>query len=169
LTYIIATENAPNGFFPGEVVMFAGITPPPGFFVLDGRQLPIVGNEALFRVIGNQYGGDGSSNFNLPNLIGVSPIGRLSGESPVAPQPNPVLVVVLPDGTSVPANQFLNGTVNTQNGSVNLQTLVDNLVQTSQLRLQAAEVTQALGLMDDGPQEIAFAGEENQMAALFGR
>ena len=36
----------------------------------DGRQLAISQHSALFSLIGNAYGGDGITNFNLPNLNG---------------------------------------------------------------------------------------------------
>ncbi|MCH2051037.1 MAG: phage tail protein [Trichodesmium sp. ALOHA_ZT_67] len=49
---------------------------PPGFFSLEGQVLPITGNNELFNIVGNQYGGDGVNNFVLPNLVGISPVGR---------------------------------------------------------------------------------------------
>ena len=33
-----------------------------------GQLLPVAANDALFSVIGNQYGGDGISSFALPKL-----------------------------------------------------------------------------------------------------
>lgn len=38
-----------------------------------GGTLPLRTNTTLFTVIGNSYGGDGSQNFKLPNLAGLSP------------------------------------------------------------------------------------------------
>jgi microcystin-dependent protein len=52
----------------GEIRMFAGNFPPNGWLFCDGQQLPISENETLFQLIGTTYGGDGESNFNLPNL-----------------------------------------------------------------------------------------------------
>ncbi|HET8984650.1 MAG TPA: tail fiber protein [Trueperaceae bacterium] len=44
-----------------------------GGTVADGRILPISGNQALFSLLGTKYGGNGSSNFALPDLRGVTP------------------------------------------------------------------------------------------------
>ena len=39
----------------------------------DGRILPITGNTALFSLIGINYGGNGTTNFALPDLRAVAP------------------------------------------------------------------------------------------------
>jgi microcystin-dependent protein len=59
----------------GEIRMFAGTYQIEGWAFCDGRELPIAENEALFQLIGTQYGGDGQSTFALPNLSGRIPIG----------------------------------------------------------------------------------------------
>jgi hypothetical protein len=41
----------------------------------DGRLLPIVGNQALFSVMGTNFGGDGKTTFALPDLRAVAPNG----------------------------------------------------------------------------------------------
>jgi microcystin-dependent protein len=43
---------------------------PAGTLPADGRFLPIKGNELLYSVLGTNYGGDGSTNFALPDLRG---------------------------------------------------------------------------------------------------
>jgi len=58
----------------GEIRMFAGSFAPAGWAFCDGQQLPISENEALFQLIGTQYGGDGESTFNLPNLGARIPV-----------------------------------------------------------------------------------------------
>ena len=40
----------------------------------NGQLLPINQNQALFSILGTTYGGDGRTNFALPNLQGRSPI-----------------------------------------------------------------------------------------------
>jgi microcystin-dependent protein len=63
----------------GIIKPFAGVTfVPRGWLLCDGRLLPISGNEALYSIIGNRYGGDNRTNFALPNLqcravIGAGP------------------------------------------------------------------------------------------------
>lgn len=48
--------------------------PPTGWAACDGQLLPISQNTALFALLGTTYGGNGSSNFALPNLRGRSPL-----------------------------------------------------------------------------------------------
>lgn len=60
--------------YVGEIRMFAGNFAPVGWAFCDGQQLAILENEALFQLIGTTYGGDGESNFNLPNLQSRVPI-----------------------------------------------------------------------------------------------
>lgn len=57
----------------GEIVLFAASYCPDGFFECRGEQLAIVQYTALYSLIGTKFGGDGISNFNLPNLIGSEP------------------------------------------------------------------------------------------------
>jgi microcystin-dependent protein/glycosyltransferase involved in cell wall biosynthesis len=64
--------------FLGEVVPFAGNFAPLGWAFADGQLLPIAGNEALFNLIGTTYGGDGETNFALPDLRGRDIIGASS-------------------------------------------------------------------------------------------
>ncbi len=61
--------------------MFAGNYAPEGWLICDGSTLPITGNEPLYALLGTIYGGDGKTNFNLPDLrerVAVSK-GQLSG------------------------------------------------------------------------------------------
>ncbi|MEN6462756.1 MAG: tail fiber protein [Syntrophomonas sp.] len=63
----------------GEIRMFGGIFAPVGWAFCDGRLLPIAGNDLLFSLIGTTYGGDGVSNFALPDLRGRIPISQGQG------------------------------------------------------------------------------------------
>ena len=42
-----------------------------------GQFVPINGNEALYSLLGTTYGGDGRTNFKLPNLIGAEPLPQM--------------------------------------------------------------------------------------------
>ena len=54
----------------GIVEFFAGSKAPKGWLVCDGSAVSRTDYDALFEVIGTMYGaGDGSTTFNLPNLI----------------------------------------------------------------------------------------------------
>ena len=41
----------------------------------DGRSLPIQTYAPLFSIMGTNFGGNGTSNFNLPNLTSLAPPG----------------------------------------------------------------------------------------------
>lgn len=60
--------------FLGEVKIFAGNFAPRGFAFCNGQILPISQNTALFSLLGTNYGGNGTSNFALPNLQGQMPM-----------------------------------------------------------------------------------------------
>ena len=59
--------------YVGEIRLFAGNFAPAGWMECDGSTLPISENEVLFNLIGTIYGGDGVSNFCLPDLRGLEP------------------------------------------------------------------------------------------------
>lgn len=56
--------------FVAEICMFPFNFPPKGWAWCDGQILPISQNTALFSLLGTTYGGNGESNFALPNLQG---------------------------------------------------------------------------------------------------
>src|SRR4030088_1915206 len=60
--------------FVAEIRIFAGNCAPIGWALCDGQLLPISQNTALFSLLGTTYGGDGKSNFALPNLQGSAPM-----------------------------------------------------------------------------------------------
>jgi microcystin-dependent protein len=57
--------------FVGEIRPFAFSFVPSGYLPCDGRLLPISQYSALFAIVGVRYGGNGTSNFALPNLQGA--------------------------------------------------------------------------------------------------
>ena len=65
--------------FLGEIRMFAGNFAPRNWALCNGQILPISQNTALFSIIGTYYGGNGTSNFALPNLQGMAPLGVGNG------------------------------------------------------------------------------------------
>lgn len=54
----------------GEVRAFAGNFNPKGWAICDGSALQISENQALFAILGTVYGGDGVTDFCLPDLRG---------------------------------------------------------------------------------------------------
>ena len=56
--------------FVAEIRIFACNFAPVGWALCNGQLLPISQNTALFSLIGTYYGGNGTSNFALPNFQG---------------------------------------------------------------------------------------------------
>src|SRR5947207_7334382 len=65
--------------FVAEIRIFTGNFAPKGWALCNGQLLSISQNTALFSLLGTQYGGDGKSNFALPNLQGSAPMGQGQG------------------------------------------------------------------------------------------
>jgi len=65
--------------YVGEIRMFAGNFAPAGWMFCEGQLLPISENETLFQLVGTTYGGDGQSNFALPDLRGRIPVHQGNG------------------------------------------------------------------------------------------
>jgi microcystin-dependent protein len=60
--------------FLAEIRIFPFNFPPKGWAFCDGQLMSISQNTALFSLLGTTYGGDGKSNFALPNLQGCAPM-----------------------------------------------------------------------------------------------
>lgn len=56
--------------FVAEIRLYPFNFAPRGWAFCDGQLLPLSQNTALFSLLGTTYGGDGRSNFALPNLMG---------------------------------------------------------------------------------------------------
>ncbi|HEX4604696.1 MAG TPA: tail fiber protein [Candidatus Angelobacter sp.] len=65
--------------FVAEIRIFTGNFAPKGWALCNGQILPISQNTALFSLLGTTYGGDGKSNFALPNLQGSAPMQQGQG------------------------------------------------------------------------------------------
>ena len=74
--------------FLAEIRLTSFSFAPKGWALCNGQLLPINHNQALFSLLGTQYGGNGTTNFALPNLQGRAPmhfsdahaIGEAAGE-----------------------------------------------------------------------------------------
>ncbi len=60
--------------FVAEIRIFPFTFAPKGWAWCDGQLLPLSQNTALFSLLGTTYGGDGKSNFALPDLQGRAPM-----------------------------------------------------------------------------------------------
>ena len=98
--------------FVAEIRIFGFNFPPTGWATCDGQLLPISQNTALFSLLGTFYGGNGQSNFALPNLQGsaamhhgqgqglsLRSIGEMSGSQTVT-----LLISEMPVHTHSPTN-----------------------------------------------------------------
>jgi microcystin-dependent protein len=60
--------------FLSEIKLVSFNFPPKGWALCNGQLLPINQNQALFALLGTTYGGNGQTNFALPDLRGQVPI-----------------------------------------------------------------------------------------------
>lgn len=65
--------------FVGEVGILPYTFPPVGWARCDGQAVSTAQNQVLYAVIGTTFGGDGRVSFQLPNLIGKTPMGTGNG------------------------------------------------------------------------------------------
>ena len=104
----------------GEIRMFAGTFAPLNWHFCDGTLLDISQYAALYQLVGTYYGGNGVTNFALPDLRGRSPIhqgsnavlGQLAGTETVSlissQMPGHTHLMMSASATSVqsPANAY---------------------------------------------------------------
>jgi microcystin-dependent protein len=83
LNYIICINgsfptpaSAPAGPWLGEIKLFAGNFAPAGWAFCHGQLMSINQNTSLFSLLGTNYGGNGQTNFALPDLRGAVPVGQ---------------------------------------------------------------------------------------------
>ncbi|HMJ92580.1 MAG TPA: tail fiber protein [Allosphingosinicella sp.] len=79
LTWLIATGNSAAAPLPGMLAMFVGSVAPDGWLAADGRLLGVPQTYALFEVLGTAFGGNGTTDFALPDLNGAAPVGAGQG------------------------------------------------------------------------------------------
>lgn len=65
--------------FLAEIRIMAFNFPPKGWAQCNGQLLPIMQNQALFSLLGTTYGGNGQTNFALPELRGRVPVYQGNG------------------------------------------------------------------------------------------
>lgn len=60
--------------FIGQIELFPYSFVPMDWALCNGQMLSINQYDALFSLLGTHFGGDGTTNFGLPNLLGTEPI-----------------------------------------------------------------------------------------------
>ena len=63
----------------GEIALWAGNYAPQGWAFCNGQLMSIADNPALYSLLGTLYGGNGTTNFMLPDLRGRIPFGSMQG------------------------------------------------------------------------------------------
>lgn len=63
----------------GEIKMFSGNYAPRNWLDCDGRLLSVSDHDALFSLLGTTFGGDGRTNFGIPDYRGRIPISQGRG------------------------------------------------------------------------------------------
>lgn len=129
--------------FLSEIKIVSFNFPPKGWALCNGQLLPINQNQALFALLGTTYGGNGQTNFALPNLRGQVPIhmgnghtlGEAAGTTAVTvniqqlPTHNHVLSVSPTNANGpVATNNFFGGANNAYTPAANLTTLAPSTV-----------------------------------------
>ncbi|KAF1009723.1 MAG: hypothetical protein GAK28_00367 [Luteibacter sp.] len=61
--------------FVGQIMMAGFNFAPRGYALCNGQTMSIQQNQALFALLGTQFGGNGTTNFVLPDLRGRAPLG----------------------------------------------------------------------------------------------
>ena len=74
--------------YVGQIIMTGFGFAPKGMALCNGQTLLINQNQALFALLGVAYGGNGSTNFLLPNLQGRTPVSAGASVDPTW-QPSP--------------------------------------------------------------------------------
>lgn len=76
---VLTLNSFAQDAYIGEIRMFAGNFAPKNWAFCDGSLLAISQNTALFSILGTTYGGDGTTNFALPDFRGRFIVGAGQG------------------------------------------------------------------------------------------
>lgn len=128
--------------FLAEIRVFGFNFAPTGWAQCNGQLLPISQNTALFSLLGTTYGGNGTTNFALPNLMGNIPLhigrnqpgpglsvydlGQAAGVQNVT-----LLQTEMPSHTHVPTVASTTATVTTSSGNQMARAFKGNIQSSS--------------------------------------
>lgn len=114
--------------FLAEIRMMSFNFAPKGWAMCNGQQMPINQNQALFSLLGTTYGGNGQTNFNLPDSRGRIPIHFGNGHSLGERAGESEHTIT---AAETPQHNHIVGAVSTGTTSGNLVSPTNNLLVTS--------------------------------------
>ena len=132
--------------FLSELRLMSFTFAPKGWAMCNGQTLPINQNQALFSLLGTTFGGDGRTNFKLPDLRGRVPmhvggghtLGEAAGEqahtltqNEMPPHPHVVNASNSGGDTNLPGGNLLAQAANVYGPPGNLTPLVQGTVTNS--------------------------------------
>lgn len=80
LMAIFGSQIKAQDYYLGEIRYVAFNYAPQGWALCNGQTMSIQQNAALFSLLGTTYGGNGTTNFNLPDMRGRVPVGFGQGQ-----------------------------------------------------------------------------------------
>jgi microcystin-dependent protein len=157
----------------GEIRMFGGNFAPNGWLFCQGQLVAISDYDTLFNLIGTTYGGDGQTNFGLPNLASRVPVhmGNAAFGSYVLGQSGGVesvtlLTQQLPVHTHPAMASSLSGTATSPNAQVWADWGTPGYAPTADTQMNPAALTPAGGSQphDNMPPYLAI----NFIISMYG-
>lgn len=148
----------------GQIKLFCGNFAPKDWAFCNGQLLKISQNTALFSLLGNKYGGDGKTDFALPNLTGAAvahpvsgSIGGKDGSNDKSLQP----FHFPPHTHTVTANIKAKSTKDTQNNPVghypaNSGGFIDKEYQTAGEQRMAADSLVVTSVSTEGAESTSY-------------
>lgn len=135
--------------FLSEIKIMSFNFAPQGWAQCNGQLLPINQNQALFSLLGTMYGGNGQTNFALPDLRGRAPLhvgGSLNVQGQAGGEQNhTVTVAEMPTHPHVLNASNSNAGTNNPNGAVLANSTAVYHTPTNLVALNPASVTNAGG------------------------
>ncbi|HWM24543.1 MAG TPA: tail fiber protein [Chthoniobacterales bacterium] len=132
--------------FLSEIKIVSFNFAPQGWAQCNGQLLPINQNQALFSLLGTMYGGNGQTNFALPDLRGITPLhvggsfnvqGQKGGEQahtisisemPMHPHVELASPTTGATNTPTPANNFMAGATSVYRTADSLTSLIPSSI-----------------------------------------
>ena len=141
--------------FRGEIRLFSFNFAPKGWAPCNGQLLPIAQNQALFALLGTNYGGDGRVTFALPNLKGRTPV-HVGG--PIVGGTGGTEAVTLTE-PEMPAHSHLRGSANQATSG----TPMGNVLANAPRRGIAAYAQPTSGVIPAGAISVGGGQSHNNM------